>query len=74
MDLLLNSKNADWYRNIGESDNGWKFKNEGQLYDRPLAGHTSSPAVVDWNSDGVPDLLIGAEDGYLYHAKNPRRP
>ncbi len=74
MDLLLNSKNADWYRNIGETDTGWKFKNEGPLCDRPLAGHTSSPAVVDWNSDGVPDLLIGAEDGYLYHAKNPRRP
>lgn len=73
-DLLLNSKNADWYRNLGETDRGWKFKNEGPLFDRPLAGHTSSPAAADWNSDGVPDLLIGAEDGFLYHAKNPRRP
>lgn len=72
LDLLLNSKNADWYRNLGETENGWKFKNEGPLFERPLAGHTSSPAVVDWNKDGIPDLLVGAEDGYLYYAKNPR--
>ncbi|MBD3672854.1 MAG: VCBS repeat-containing protein [Planctomycetaceae bacterium] len=72
LDLLLNSKNADWYHNLGETPNGWKFKNVGPLYERPLAGHTSSPAVVDWNKDGIPDLLVGAEDGYLYYAKNPR--
>jgi len=39
-----------------------------------LAGHTSSPTVVDWNQDGVPELLVGAEDGYLYHMQRDARP
>jgi len=27
---------------------------------------------VDWDCNGIPDLLIGAEDGFLYYLKNPR--
>jgi hypothetical protein len=73
-DLLLNSKNADWYRNVRSTDAGEVFVNQGALSERPLAGHTSSPTTVDWNADGVPDLLVGAENGYLYYARNPRTP
>jgi hypothetical protein len=29
--------------------------------------------VVDWNGDGVPDLLVGAEDGFLYYGRNSRK-
>ncbi len=36
-----------------------------------LAGHTTSPTTVDWDKDGILDLLIGAEDGYFYYYKNP---
>jgi hypothetical protein len=36
-----------------------------------LAGHTTSPTVVDWNKDGIPDLLVGAEDGHFYYMVNP---
>ena len=25
--------------------------------------------LVDWNRDGVPELLLGAEDGRFYHKK-----
>jgi len=32
-----------------------------------LGGHSTSPTTVDWNKDGVPDLLIGAEDGFFYY-------
>lgn len=71
LDLILNGKNADFLRNISE-DGGWRFKNEGSLAERVLAGHTTSPTTVDWNGDDVPDLLIGAEDGFLYHIENPR--
>jgi len=37
-----------------------------------LAGHATKPTVTDWDKDGVPDLLIGAEDGFFYQVKNPR--
>ena len=41
--------------------------------DRILAGHTTSPTTVDWDRDGIRDLLVGAEDGFLYYMKNPHR-
>lgn len=36
-----------------------------------LAGHTTNPTVVDWNGDGLDDLLVGAEDGCFYYLQNP---
>jgi hypothetical protein len=35
-----------------------------------LAGHDTSPTVVDWDRDGKLDLLIGAEDGFFYYQPN----
>ena len=32
-----------------------------------LTGHDTSPTTVDWNKDGVPELLLGAEDGHFYY-------
>ena len=74
VDLLVNSKNIDFYRNIRDSEGHFYFQNMGLLHDRVLAGHTTSPTVVDWNSDDVPDLLVGAEDGFLYYLENPYVP
>ena len=34
------------------------------------AGYDSSPLAVDWNGDGVRDLLIGAEKGCILYFKN----
>ena len=48
------------------------FKNEGMLAQDKLAGHTTSPTIVDWNKDGIPDLLVGAEDGHFYYLINPK--
>ena len=67
LDLLVNSVNADWYRNLSDRNGQFVLQNQGPLAERRLAGHTSSPTVVDWNQDGRPELLVGAEDGYLYH-------
>ena len=72
LDLLVNSVNADFYRNLGEKNGLVMLRNEGPLAKTKLAGHTSSPTTVDWNRDGIPDLLVGAEDGRLYHMPNPR--
>jgi hypothetical protein len=67
LDLLANSSNATWYRNVSTADSPWTFVDRGALALRRLAGHTTSPTVVDWDRDGKPELLIGAEDGFFYY-------
>jgi hypothetical protein len=47
------------------------FSDQGMVAGRILAGHTTSPTIVDFNKDGIPDLLVGAEDGFFYYMKNP---
>ncbi len=71
LDLLANDKNVRFYKNISTEPGQWLFDDRGLLDDRILAGHTSSPTIVDWNKDNIPDLLVGAEDGYLYYMQNP---
>ena len=71
IDLLVNSKSINFLRNISEDNHSFVFQDMGIVDDRVLAGHTTSPTVVDWDKNGVPDLLVGAEDGYLYYLKNP---
>lgn len=48
------------------------MKNAGTLAARNIEGHDVSPTVVDFDGDGVPDFLGGAEDGRFYFLKNPR--
>lgn len=67
LDLLVNSENATWYRNCANSNDRVVLKKIGNLAKRNVAGHTSSPAICDFNGDGSPDLLVGAENGRLYH-------
>ncbi len=71
-DFLLNSANANFLRQVDARDGKWFFKDLGGLDPRNIEGHDVSPAVVDFNSDGVPDFLGGAEDGRFYFLKNPR--
>jgi len=70
-DLLLNSTSADLLLNVSERAGEWRFRPVGTIDERKLAGHTTAPAVVDWNRDGAPDLLVGAEDGFLYYLRRP---
>jgi hypothetical protein len=71
IDLLVNSQNINFMRNVSMDESKYVFRDMGKVDDRILAGHTTSPTVVDWDRNGVPDLLIGAEDGYFYYLKNP---
>jgi len=71
-DFLLNSSNADLLQQVGERDGAWVFKNAGTLAKQNIEGHDVSPAVVDFDGDGIPDFLGGAEDGHFYYLKNPR--
>lgn len=70
LDLLIDSKNIALYENIRENNGNVTYKRKGDLADLRLAGHDTSPTIVDWNKDGKPDLLIGAEDGHFYYLEN----
>ncbi len=72
LDLLLNSANADLYRGLGQRNGTWHFARAGALASQNIEGHDVSPTVVDFDGNGVPDFLGGAEDGRFYHLKNPR--
>jgi len=70
-DILVNSQNVSFLRKTGQANGKHVFTDDGMVDDRVLAGHTTSPTTVDWNKDGIGDLLVGAEDGFLYYMKSP---
>ena len=71
-DFLVNSDNVNFLRNKGEKNGLVVLENMGLVAKKDLAGHSTSPTTVDWDKNGVPDLLIGAEDGHFYYLKNNR--
>jgi hypothetical protein len=72
LDILLNSANANFLRQESASDGKWFFTDMGLLSDANIEGHDVSPTTVDFNADGVPDFVGGAEDGHLYYTRNPK--
>jgi len=70
-DLLVNSENLNFLRASGWHTGMVTLQDEGAIHTHRLAGHSTSPTTVDWDKDGVPDLLIGAEDGCFYYLENP---
>lgn len=71
LDLLLNSANADFFKQVDTKGGNWILKNAGTLAPKNIEGHDVSPTVVDFNGNGIPDFLGGAEDGRLYYLRNP---
>ena len=72
-DLLVNAANANLLLQVSDRDGKWWFRDAGPLASRNIEGHDVSPATVDFDADGVPDFLGGAEDGRFYYLRNPRR-
>ncbi|HRJ09000.1 MAG TPA: VCBS repeat-containing protein [Prosthecobacter sp.] len=72
LDILLNSANANFLRQTGAKDGQWHFADMGLLAAVNIEGHDVSPTTVDFNGDGIPDFLGGAEDGHLYYMRNPK--
>lgn len=73
-DLLLNGTNANLWRQTAARDGTWAFEDTGPLDSRKIEGHDTSPTTVDWNHDGIPDLLVGAEDGRFYYLRHRPAP
>ena len=71
LDLMVNSGNANFFRNISTTSGQWLFEDEGPVDGWNLTGHNTTPTAVYWKKDGRPRLLIGAEDGQFYYLKNP---
>jgi hypothetical protein len=72
-DIVMNSKNVVLWRQTRSVDGTWRFENKGDLAEEKLAGHSTSPCACDFDGNGIPDLLVGAEDGFFYHLANPRK-
>ena len=70
-DLLVNSENITWMKgqpgDPADPLADYTFTEVGPLSDQILAGHTTSPTVVNWDGDAEPELVIGAEDGRFYY-------
>ncbi len=72
LDILLNSANANFIRQTSSADGKWFFADMGLLSGANIEGHDVSPTTVDFNADGLPDFVGGAEDGHLYYLRNPQ--
>ena len=71
LDILIDSVNVNFLKNISDKEGEFLFEDQGPLDQLVLAGHSTKPAIVDWDRNNSPDLLVGAEDGFLYYLKNP---
>jgi len=71
LDLLANSVCINFLRTESVENGVWTLRDLGPVDTRRLAGHTTSPTVCDWDRDGKPELLVGAEDGMFYHMPTP---
>jgi len=72
LDILINSRNAELWRQTGSKEGRFLFKNMGGLHPKNIEGHDVSPTVVDFDGNGIPDFVGGAEDGNFYYLRNPR--
>jgi hypothetical protein len=70
LDLITNSVTANLLRNTGTRNGITTFEFDRTFDMHRLAGHTTSPTTVDWDKNGIPDLLIGAEDGHFYYLQH----
>ena len=72
MDILQAAFNARLVRNLGDRDGKQVFRYFKKVGAEQLQGHTCCPTTVDFDADGVPDLVIAAEDGYFYYMRTTR--
>jgi hypothetical protein len=77
LDLLINGRNAEVRRGLkperdADGRTVYRFAKPIDAAERNIEGHDTSPTTVDFDGNGIRDLVIGAEDGRLYYLENPR--
>jgi hypothetical protein len=74
LDLVVNSKNVNFLRGTGRDAQGrWTFRDEGPVTPLVIGGHATKPTIMDVDGTGRRELLVGAEDGYLYRFSRPAK-
>lgn len=73
LDLVVNSRNVTLFENIRQAGDSIFMANRGELSDVKLAGHDTAPTAVDWEKNGIYDIIAGGEDGHFYWIRNPRK-
>lgn len=67
LDLVSDSDDGPvWFENTGSQAKP-VMTPRGTILRVKLNGHNPTPNAADWNGDGKLDLLVGAEDGFLYY-------
>ncbi|MBI4876263.1 MAG: VCBS repeat-containing protein [Acidobacteria bacterium] len=67
LDLVTDSNDGPvWYENAGTQQKP-VMRLRGLILQTKFQGHNPTPNVADWNGDGRLDLIVGAEDGFLYY-------
>lgn len=71
LDLIVDGRFGAALFRGGKARGGlYSLTYEGPLSSTRLEGHTTCPTPVDWDKDGIVDILAGAEDGHFYLIKN----
>lgn len=66
LDLVTDSADGPiWYENTGTQPKP-VMALRGPILKTVFRGHNPTPNAADWNGDGKPDLIVGAEDGFFY--------
>lgn len=67
LDLISDSPDGPiWYANTGTQRKP-VLTPRGLILKTKFQGHNATPIAVDWNRDGKLDVIVGAEDGFLYY-------
>ncbi len=59
LDFLVNAANARFLRQVGTSGGLVQLQDMGLLVDQNIEGHDVSPAIVDFDGNGLPDFFGG---------------
>jgi hypothetical protein len=73
LDLVMNGNlNVVLWTQVESKNGTWSFTREGEMTSQKIQRHSVAPSACDFDGDGVSDMLIGSESGFLYHLSNPR--